>query len=431
VNRSWEYPSHGGNLRWAAETFGREPGDFLDFSSSLNPLGPPPLVREFLEELARGSRASWRSLTGYPDPEAKEARRALAGFLGVPEEAVLLTSGGTEAIRLVVLLWREASGERGATPYLVTWAPAFGEYERAARALRMPVIRVFMDPEKVLVAGWAGGKGSQVEGPGLRRRARLRVEGRDSPRFCFPSPLTLSPLARPGTLFFLCQPHSPTGAWVDPEEILRFHASLPPGAGLVVDEAFLWLAERAWPGRGGKVGFRTLAREAAEREGLFVVGSLTKAFALPGLRVGYAVARPEEMRRMGDFQPTWSANGLAQALVPLCLREAEGGYIARTLELLSGEKRRIEEAFSRDPVLASAFRLFPSEANFYLARELSGDPVRRPEPLFAALGRRGVLVRDLSSVPGLEGGYFRFAVRTEEENIVLLRVLKEVKRSRA
>jgi threonine-phosphate decarboxylase len=231
---------------------------------------------------------------------------------------------------------------------------------------------------------------------------------------------------------------------VDPEEILRFHASLPPGAGLAVDEAFLWLAERAWPGGDGRAAFRTLAREAAEREGFVVVGSLTKAFALPGLRLGYAVARPEEVRKMGDLQPAWSVNGLGQALVPLCLREAEGGYLARTLELLRREKRRIEQAFSRDPVLAGTFRLFSSEANFYLAWELGvggeergqtvseGSRVGRGrstgpagEPLFVTLGRRGVLVRDLSSVPGLGRGYFRFAVRTEEENLILIRALKE------
>ncbi len=409
-----EYPEHGGDLRWAAEFFGRPPGDFLDFSSSLNPLGPPSEVKEFLRELGPDAPA-FRSLTTYPDPEAREARRALAGFLGVPEEAVLLTNGGTEAIRLAVLLWREVSAERGWVPSLFTWAPAFGEYEQAARALRMPVGRVFLRLEGTEAVREPGGrpeKVPKVTGPGEAE--------------AIPSPSALLPLGRPGALFFLCCPHSPTGAWVEEGEVLALCDSLPPGAGVVVDEAFLWLAEKAWAGRRF---FRSLAWKAVKRENLWVVGSLTKAFALPGVRVGYVVARPEIIGRMQKLQPAWSVNGLAQVLIPPCIQAVKRGYLERTLALLKREKGR----FYGDRELGYYFHFFPSEANFLLGRELSSKPVPASAsglrvPLFVLLGRRGILVRDLSSTPGLGPGYFRVAVRTEEENRRLIEALREVSR---
>jgi histidinol-phosphate/aromatic aminotransferase/cobyric acid decarboxylase-like protein len=184
-------------------------------------------------------------------------------------------------------------------------------------------------------------------------------------------------------------------AAVDPAEdphapVIRSNPNNPTGrlaaaedAAAVWDEAFYPLSTGVWS-RGDV---------AAGRAGV-VVGSLTKVFACPGLRVGYVHADPPVIARLAGRQPRWALNGLAAALVPELLARADlPVWAAATARRRAALKTAIPG-------------VEPSDANFVLVAVEDGAAAAR-----ARLARRGVLVRDCTSF-GLPG-HIRVAVPDE------------------
>jgi histidinol-phosphate/aromatic aminotransferase/cobyric acid decarboxylase-like protein len=173
-------------------------------------------------------------------------------------------------------------------------------------------------------------------------------------------------------------PNNPTGRLADAGETAA-----------VWDEAFYPLATGEWS-RG----------DVAAGRAAVVVGSLTKVFACPGLRVGYVHADPAVIARLAERQPRWALNGLAAALVPELLGLADlPAWAAATAR--------------RRAALAAAIPCAePSDANFVLVRVEDAGAAR------ARLARCGVLVRDCSSF-GLPG-HIRVAVPDEAGLVRLL-----------
>lgn len=358
------FPLHGGDRRWAAARYGTVPR--LDFSVNLNPLGPPP---ELLEALA----ANLGILAAYPDPHAEGAAEALAAALGVPAEAVVVTNGGAEAIDLV---FRWCRPRRLWLP-----APSFGEYARAARAA-----------------------GAQVLWGRPRARGALRE---------LPSP----PAAADALALGL--PANPTGYLPPPEQLAGLLArALRSGQTVVLDEAFLPFVR---PDQH-RLAFEGYRRAAADRGGLVVVGSLTKAYALPGLRLGYVIAAPAVAAALRALQPPWSVNGLAQVALTLAcgpLRDHCNQWLERARRLVEVERTRLAAGLNR-----LGFRPLPSEAPFLLVDALpTGWDARRWTD---ALARRGCLVRFAGNFEGLDDGFLRVSVRRPDENDALLAAAAEI-----
>ena len=131
-----ETGGHGGNVYAAAAAHGLRPEDFCDFSSNINPLGPPPGL---LPELKRHLE---REICRYPAPQAAPFRGALARELGIPEEHLLIGNGANELIHLF-FLWKRPKK-------VLIPAPTFSEYERAARLAGAEVEYFRLLPEEVL-----------------------------------------------------------------------------------------------------------------------------------------------------------------------------------------------------------------------------------------------------------------------------------------
>lgn len=343
----------------ASRRYGLAAGNILDFSASINPLGPPPRV---MEELAR----ALGDIRNYPDPEALELREELARFLGVSPEMVMVTNGGAEAIDLLARL--------GSGREVLLLAPSFGEYARAVLAGGGRVRYLPLNPAE-----------------GFR-----------------PDPLILARATGDVALAFLGNPNNPTGVVLGREELVAL--AYRPDNLLVVDEAFLWFAP------GGMAG--SVAREAGNYPGLVAVGSLTKIFAIPGLRLGYLVAEPGLVTRLERWRYPWSVNTLALRAGVACLQET--GYLEESRALVERERPFLMEGLAAIPGLACT----PSRANFVLVDcRLTGY---RASELQERLGYRGLLIRDAGSFPGLDGYYFRVAVRRRQENLLLLAALREV-----
>ena len=199
---------------------------------------------------------------------------------------------------------------------------------------------------------------------------------------------------------FLANPTSPEGRLIPNGEILG-----QPG-GLVVDEAFMdFVGER-----------ESLVTRAAKDPRLIVLRTLTKFYAMPGLRLGFLVAVPEVVSRLRRFQPPWSVNALASSAGIAALADQE--YAERTRRKI----RELREDFVQN-LAELELNPFPSQANYVLCR------VPDASSLCRELLHRGIAARNCDSFTNLEmNRYVRFAVRTAEENRRLIESLMEIEK---
>lgn len=299
--------------------------------------------------LAAAARMAMGSVQHYPEPYARSLRAVLAYRHGLAEGAILVGNGAAEVIHLLL---RQAAGRRVAVP-----APGFAEYARAARAVGAEVLAYAPDG---------------------------------------PPPATAD-------VVILCNPHNPTGRLLTPAQILAMASETD--ATVIVDEAFIDLTG---PGEGGSV-----IRQTQMLPNLIVIRSLTKFYAMPGLRVGYAAAGPAVVAALDAVRDPWSVSpaALAGALAAL----SDRAYAAGVRAWIAAERPFLAQALESLP----GYSVTPPSANFIL--------VRAPEPAPAIqerLGPRGILIRDCRSFAGLTEYDMRLAVRSRDENLRLLEALR-------
>jgi len=333
---------HGGDIWAAAGRFARSPDEFVDFSVSVNPLGPPPGLSEFL-------RARFHLAYRYPEPDARELAHELAAVHGVPPESVVVGNGASELLMVLVAALAPKTA--------LTVEPTYSDYRRSLAAHGVV-------PTHTCIA-----------------EMKFPPSGPD--------------------VVFLCNPNNPTGDLI-PEEKLPV---LPGETTLVVDESFMEFVSE---------GRYSLAQRASRGE-LVVVRSLTKIFAIPGLRLGYVVCGPALAKRVRELKPLWSVNGLASAAGLYGL--GRGDYIEETRSFVRTESRRLGEALR----VPTHFHTYWSAANFVLVKLHRGSA----SEINRFLGERGMLVRDCSNFIGLDSSYIRIGLRSREENDRLLEALRQ------
>jgi threonine-phosphate decarboxylase len=164
-----------------------------------------------------------------------------------------------------------------------------------------------------------------------------------------------------------------------------------------VDEAFIDFAGEE----------ESLVRAASESRRLIVIRSLTKFYALPGLRIGYLVTHPETVAALERHQPPWSVNAIAQ----------EAGIAAiEDLEFADFTRRFIRQA--REELRQRLPPSLPSTANFLLCHV--------PQDVVGPLRQRGIAIRDCSTFTGLTSEHIRISVRKRSDNNILASALKEI-----
>jgi len=219
---------------------------------------------------------------------------------------------------------------------------------------------------------------------------------------------------KPRDLVFICNPNNPTGGLVERGEILLLvEKALTLDARVVVDEAFMDFTD----------GRQTVVPFVKDYPNLLVLGSLTKFFALPGLRIGHLAAGSSLLRRLSEVLPPWRLNILAS----IAGKEALGdhGYIKVTRKLIESEREFLFQGLAG----VRGLQPFPSSANFLLVN-ISNSGLSGFE-LQEELGARGILIRRCSNFAGLNDFFIRVAVRTRGENLKLLTALKEILENQA
>ncbi len=357
--------AHGGNPWKLMREQGFSQDQILDFSIDVNPLGSPDIIRAAVLDHVE-------DLQCYPDPDALALREAIARHHQVPLETVLPANGSAELIALATRL-RQAST-------VLVLVPTFTEYAWAAEQAGATVVS------------------QQLEEP------------RGFQPDCSTEDWT--ELLRDAGLVFLCNPNNPTGVALSKDQVLRLaDRCREHGCLLVVDEAYVEFTDRPQD--------VTVLPEAPHDDNLVVLRSLTKFFAVPGLRLGYLVAAPPLVETLRAMQQPWPLNTFAMAVGVELLKQ--DNYVVRSRRLLHHLRDDFQHAIAEVPGLKS----FPTAVNFTLCKIQSATMTA--SELTQHLAGQGILIRNCDSFAGLEPGRFiRLAMRKQEENRRLFHALREV-----
>lgn len=350
-------PTQHGGLDYAAlRAQGILPEEVLDFSVNTNPFGPPPAVQEAIARAA---------IARYPDTRAGDLRERLAHINGLEPKQVLVTNGTAQAIWLLALAYLEPGDK------VLILAPTFGEYRVASELMGARIERRWSRAED--------GFRPDVEGA-----ARWVKERR--PR-----------------LVWLCNPNNPTGVYLGEEEVrLLLEACIEAGSLLAMDEAYVNFVEAAWD-----------SAALLESGHLVLLRSMTKDYALAGLRLGYVVAPASVIEALGRVQPPWSVNAVAQEAGLAAFQDRR--HVAHTIGIL-----RAEATALRDALRAQGWRVVPSATHFCLVEVGDARIVRD-----RLLREHRIQVRDCTSF-GLPR-FVRVAARRPEENERLLSAMEALR----
>jgi histidinol-phosphate/aromatic aminotransferase/cobyric acid decarboxylase-like protein len=376
TERSVDHLDHGGNTRLIAQATGIPEKEILDYSANINPFGPPPWLEDAIAE-------GTARITFYPDPEATEAREAAAARYSSTPRHFLFADG---ADSLLFALPRALGANVCILP-----SPTYSGYRRAARRSGSSAITLPLLPEENF----------RLDGP--RFLSSLRTALEDCERKVSATGSSAADRTQEDQkIVFLGAPNNPTGGTL-PKATVEELAQAFPSHFFVIDESFFELS------RGGDslIGTKT--------ENIIVARSLTKAWAVPGARIGFIYAKPEIITTVRAEIPAWPVSSFALAIARRAL--ADTSFLAHSVPLLLEE----EESFSAALGSLPGFKVFRSGANFLLV-DFGED--RRGEAIARVLLERGIAVRRFSPGEGLSGRYARLAVRSRGENLRILEALR-------
>lgn len=328
---------------------GLSPDEIIDFSVNSNPYGPPPGIREAIAQTP---------LDRYPDRECLALRAKLAALHGIGIDQIVVGNGTAELLQLIAFAFLE----RGAR--VVVPEATFGEYERVAQLMGAEVSRLRWIPAEAHLL--------------FDLEAKFTYLG-DS-------------LAT-ANLVFLCNPNNPDGSQLSPDWIARDWAMRNPNTLFVVDEAYAnFLSDP-----------QTLID--AHLPNVIVVRSLTKDYALAGLRLGYAVGQTQWIEALRRARPAWNVNALAQTAGTAAIDQMD--WLRETVAHLHRDKATLVSGLR-----ALRLKPLPSNVHFFLVNVVDGAAFR------SKLLHHRIMVRDCASF-GLPE-YVRIATRTPQDNARLL-----------
>jgi histidinol-phosphate aminotransferase len=323
-----------------------------------NPWDLPEVVKRRVLERALG-----RPWSRYPDFDPRELLIALARFAGWREDGVLAGNGSNELIEALLLV------TVGAGTRVVIPEPTFTLYALLTTILGGEPIRVPLS--------------AACPGPGLDYDVGALVE---------------AARRSAAAVTIVCSPNNPTGTALRRDEVERLCRE--SDSLVVVDEAYHEFAGES------------VVPLLAACPNLVVLRTFSKAMALAGLRVGYLLSSPDLVREINKARLPYNLNFFSQAAALAALEEGEA--LATAVRRLQAERERLRERLADLPGVVA----WPSRANFFVLEMETADP----KAVFAGLLRRGVLVRDVTSYPGLSR-CLRVSVGSEEENEAFLHAL--------
>jgi len=317
----------------------------VKLASNENPLGPSP-------KGIAAAQAVLGDANRYPDGGTHALRQTLAARRGVSPEEILIGLGSSEIIDLAARVVLRA-GVQGLT--------SEGTYAPFSVAIRASGAELVLVPQRDFAFD-------------LKAMAKA---------------------IRPKTAaIYLANPNNPTGSTFGGDEFGEFLAAVPDGVLVVLDEAYIHYAV--------SMGLRDSVEAYRKRKNLLILRTFSKVYGLAGLRIGYAIGRPELVAAMNKLRTPFNTSGVAQAAALAALDDKE--HVARCIETNAVERKRLTEGLAK-----LGYRPVPSEANFVF---ITVGP--EAQALSEELLHLGVIVRPLGWMGFPEA--MRISVGTAEEN---------------
>lgn len=311
--------------------------------------------------------SSWLELIeDYPDPIGSRLLQTIATYENIKHEHILLGNGGAQ---LITLLANFLAKKR-----IAIVQPTFVEYEKMCQVFQCQIEHVVLQEEE-----WDD----------------------------------LSPVLhtiQDVDAIFLCHPNNPTGTIFSKEQIEQLIEQCEKNeCYLIIDEAFYHFVER----------FVSAASYVSTHDYVIVIRSLTKMYSIAGLRLGYVLGPATVIASLQKIQPHWSVNALALEAGIYCLNNES--FVKRTQTYVLTERERMTLMLND-----LNYKVSSSEVNYLLLRD---NRLSNQNELIRFLLTKGVVPRHTENFRGLDGRWVRLAVKTSEENTVLLQALQKWNRS--
>jgi len=353
---------HGGNLYAAIRQRGGNISELLDFSANINPLGLPESVRQTLH-------ASLESVIHYPDAQAYALRQALSQHYHIDEDMITIGNG---AVELMYILCHMLHPKK----VLVT-APTFSEYESAARS-----------------------SGAAIEYFNLHADDDFKIDLK-----------AIAGQLAGIDIVFICNPNNPTGTLLTNKELEELiMAGKQQNTYIVVDESFIDFlpTDHVYSCR----------QLLAQYSNLIIVHSLTKFYAIPGLRLGFSLASLDITELLHAGKDPWNVNTLAQNAGVVALQDHS--YQEKSKEFIN----KVNQDFYHSLLTVPGLKPYVPSANFILINLKETNMTSKE--MQTALIAHNILIRDCSNYPGLSSQYIRIAVKTPAQNSQFIKALKKI-----
>lgn len=348
---------HGGNLRNIESNI-----DLVDFSANINPYGTPKSVDKALKE-------ALLTISHYPEPDSLELKKIIGEKYHLQEDNLIIGNG---AIELIYLATKVLEPEN-----VLIIGPTFSEYERAAQGENAHINYVFLDED--------------IDFKNPMRDIIIKIKNNN--------------------LLYICNPNNPTGTIYTKEEMemLITHAE-SCGCFVIVDESFMDFIKN-------KEEFSVLPL-VNKCHNLLVLTSLTKFYAIAGLRLGFAAADKEVIEHLHKGKDPWNVNILAQIGGKTALLDEK--YAKRSRAYTRGEINYLYEELLEFKDL----KVYEPSVNFILINIKKTDMTS--SVLREKLIKEGIVIRNCENYKGLGDYFVRVAVRTREENDLLIDALEKI-----
>lgn len=355
---------HGSDLEKIEQIYGIKKEDIVSFSANVNPLGASPLMKR---ELALRLDV----ISSYPDRDYTRLRQVIADHCKTVPEYILVGNGSTELITLFI---RSIAPKKA-----MLIGPTYSEYER----------------ELSLDGG---------------RSAYFALKEEDG--FILDTPSLLSTLDNSYDMLIICNPNNPTSSAVTVDNMsLILDRCRALGIFVLVDETYMEFAKEQ-----DKYSAIPLV---AEYDNLCLLRGVSKFFAAPGLRLGYAICgNMRLMKEIAKNKDPWTVSSVAETAGQLMFTDSK--YIEDTKNLIFSERDRVCRALREIPGL----KVYDPIANFVLCR-ITKENVDA-DILFDKAIRKNMMIRNCSTFPYLDNKYFRICFMSPKDNDRLLELIREV-----
>ena len=352
---------HGGNVHKASRLLHTSLDQILDFSANINPLGMSSKGLDAVKD-------ALQDVIHYPDPDMTHLYSITSELWNIPKECIVFGNGAAE---LIYAICRLPQIEGVYVP-----APGFSEYSHGAKSCGLPIVEYPLEFDEHIFS------------------------------FSYDLNTMLQDLQQSNhQLVFIGNPNNPCGTLWKQESCELFEVCKKNGHYLVFDESFVDFLGDAY----------SMRNYVKDYDNVIVVHSLTKFYAVPGLRIGAMMANPMIINFIKSHIPSWTVNHLAQIYSEKALQDTD--YIQETRAVLKQEKEWLYKKIVQMDVL----QCIEPSVNYILCHL---DDQYSLEDMIQNLYHQSILLRDCSHYTGLGPNWFRIAVKTREQNQQLLQALR-------